>query len=514
MTTVNRRKPNQPPKADDKRFRANRNQPPANVKQESGLPELLDHQRMALSVPESAYLGLVGGRGGGKSFTLAVLLIRDALRYGKKFNGALLRTDLAGLKKLQLLIEDLANKIPQLAGSRYLTGSKRFEFSNGAVLVLHYIKDDQAFARFQGEDISHFAIDELGQIAEPAPILRMLSSLRSPHSDVTCRFYFTANPGNIGSYFIYETLICRSSPWIPFFSETFQHEFVLGHSTVFDNSHIDTESYAATLKASANNDPAKILSELYGDWAAPPASFFGHSLSEQRSRIPWIGPGLVRLREFRPSNLWLGLDFGVKAPSAVVLAYRTPEGITLPDGRYIAPRSVILLDEYYSCLREKSGQRRWELGDASLTVQTLARAITDLCERNAITLNTIPLNHRIADAQIGAVTGGMDGSIGNQLAKFGCRFAAGPKGSRATGWALMATLMSNAGAPDVPGLFATERMESFWATAPLAQHDTSKQDDLVLNADHCLDAIRYMLMATMDSRYRGRNGGPTNVRIW
>ena len=57
-------------------------------------------------------------------------------------------------------------------------------------------------------------------------------------------------------------------------------------------------------------------------------------------------------------------------------------------------------------------------------------------------------------------------------------------------------------------------MESFWATAPLAQDDTSKQDALVLNADHMLDACRYLLMATMDSRYRGRNGSPTNVRVW
>ena len=94
------------------------------------------------------------------------------------------------------------------------------------------------------------------------------------------------------------------------------------------------------------------------------------------------------------------------------------------------------------------------------------------------------------------------------------RFAAGPKGSRATGWALKSTLMASAGSPDVPGLFAAERMESFWATAPLAQHDISKQDDLVLNADHMLDACRYLLMATMDSRYRGRNGSPTNVRVW
>ena len=49
--TKYRRKPNQPPKPDDKRFRENKNKPPANVTTETGLPELLDHQRMAISVP-------------------------------------------------------------------------------------------------------------------------------------------------------------------------------------------------------------------------------------------------------------------------------------------------------------------------------------------------------------------------------------------------------------------------------------------------------------------------------
>ena len=62
----------------------------------------------------------------------------------------------------------------------------------------------------------------------------------------------------------------------------------------------------------------------------------------------------------------------------------------------------------------------------------------------------------------------------------------------------------------LPGLYATERCEAFWATAPLAQHDTSKQDDLVLNADHCLDACRYLLMATADQRYSCSPGQTTS----
>jgi hypothetical protein len=121
--------------------------------------------------------------------------------------------------------------------------------------------------------------------------------------------------------------------------------------------------------------------------------------------------------------------------------------------------------------------------------------------------------HRIADAQIGAATGGMDGSIGHQLGRYGAKFAAGPKGSRATGWALMSSMMANAGT-ELPGLYATERMESFWATAPLAQHDPSKPDDLVLGPDHLLDSLRYLLMATVDGRYQSISGYSSKIRVW
>ncbi|WP_186500349.1 phage terminase large subunit [Synechococcus sp. A15-60] len=512
MALTYRRKPNQPPSQGDKRLRENRNKPPANVTSETGLPELLDHQRMAISVPDDSWLVMAGGRGGGKSWTLALLLVRDALRFGKSFRAALLRTDLAGLKKLQQLIEEFANQIPQLAGTRYLVGQKTFEFGNGGKLFLHYLKDENAFARFQGEDLSHLAIDEIAQISEPGPVLRLCSSLRSPDPAIKPRLICTGNPGNVGSLWLFENVISRATPWQPFHCELFNHSMVVCHSTVHDNSFLDVDGYVATLKASSNNDPAKILAEVWGDWSATPASFFGHALSEQRSKVPWIGAAIAGLREFSTRDLWLGMDFGVRAPSAVVLAYRTRTPIKLPDGRVIAPKSLILLDEYYSCLREKDGTRRWELGDATLTVQTLARAVEDLLARNGMSLKSIPQNHRIADAQIGAATGGMDGSIGHQLGRFGCKFAAGPKGSRATGWALMASLMANAGS-ELPGLYATERCEAFWATAPLAQHDTAKQDDLVLNADHCLDACRYLLMATADQRYSG-SAGQTKFKVW
>ena len=300
--TKYRRKPNQPPKSDDRRLKENRNKPPTNVTTEAGLPELLDHQRMIISIPDDHWVLMAGGRGGGKSWVLALLLVRDAMRYGKSFNGLLARTDLAGLKKLQLQIEEFINMIPQLAGSRYLTGQKIFEFSNGARLSLSYVKDEAAFSKWQGSDLSHIALDELGQVSEPGPVLRLLSSLRSPDPAVKPRFMATANPGNVGSLWIFENIISRAQPWQPKHCELFNHDVVVAHSTVHDNSFLDVDQYVATLKASANNDPAKILAEVWGDWSATPASFFGHSLAESRSKVPWLGPQITGIKGLHPEG--------------------------------------------------------------------------------------------------------------------------------------------------------------------------------------------------------------------
>ena len=106
----------------------------------------------------------------------------------------------------------------------------------------------------------------------------------------------------------------------------------------------------------------------------------------------------------------------------------------------------------------------------------------------------------------------MDASIGHQLGRFAAKFAAGLTGSRAKGWAQTNSMMANAGS-ELPGLYATERMESFWATAALAQPDTAKQGDLALNADHSPDACHYLLMATQDNICQSVTGCSNKIRV-
>ena len=192
---VRKRNPVQP---DDRRLRTNKAKAPPPVGPQRLEP--LPWQRGLLSIPDQYVLLLSGGRGGGKSTGLVLLLLRDVLRFGKGFCGALVRRDLAGLRKLEREITDQIAVTPELTGSHYLTGAKEFRFNNGAILYLHYLKDEASFNRFQGTDLSHVYVDESGQIAEPAPLLRLRSSMRTTAAGLEPRMVLTCNPNNAGSY--------------------------------------------------------------------------------------------------------------------------------------------------------------------------------------------------------------------------------------------------------------------------------------------------------------------------
>jgi hypothetical protein len=472
----------------------------------------LEWQRMALSVPDQYDLLLSGGRGGGKSTLITQLILRDALRFGKGYVGALVRRDLGGLRKLEQELLMQIDYIPEMKGTKLNTASREIRFSTGGILYLHYIKDEHAFSRFQGIDLSHVYVDESGQMPDPAPILRLRSSMRSTHQGVTPRMVLSCNPNNVGSWWHYDHMISKMVPWRPQYVELFRKECVLLHSTLFDNPFItDREAYIEALKASCNFDAAKIQSEVYGSWGTVSGSFFGHVWSKERMMVPDIGGAPIK--GYDPYNCWLSLDWGTRAPSSLLLAYRMPKADWW-GGRYLGAGSVVLLDEVYTCGRTPDGTRMWNDGDRSLTTTKMVQYAAALCGRNRVELESIRMMHRVMDAALGAELGHKDGSLGNQLKAAGCGFVAAPKGRRPPGWQLTARMMEAAGDHTVPGLYATPRCESFWATMPVLTYAERDPEDLDSSGpDHTADSLRYMLMAMQEHRYAAKTGN-TDFVLW
>lgn len=458
---------------------------------------------MALAVPEEYDLLLSGGRGGGKSAFLPAIIVRDAIRFGPAYKGVVVRKDLKGLSKIIEETQDAINRRAELKSSIYKKSDKTYEFNLGGWLVFHWISDERAYGRFQGVDITHLYIDESGQMADPAPILKMRSSMRTTDSEVKVRTVLTCNPNNAGSWWHYEHFIKVMTPWMPHHIELFGKKFVYIHSTLFDNPHIkDKEGYIAQLKASCQYDEAKIQSEVYGSWEKVAGAFFAHVFNPDRIKLPWTNK-LFRRNDVTPENFWLGLDWGTAKPASLQLAFRAPVQMEWPEilpnedePRIIAANSVVKIDEYYSAIKDEKGQLQWNKGDATLTTSKMARYAKELCERNGFSLSEVHVLQRIADAAIGSNIGNEDGSIGDQLEKYDAQFCAGPKGLRSNGWTLMKTLLEAAGSPVTPGLYATERCLSFWACMPMLVYDPKDPLDIDSNGpDHTADADRYMLTA-------------------
>ena len=85
------------------------------------------------------------------------------------------------------------------------------------------------------------------------------------------------------------------------------------------------------------------------------------------------------------------------------------------------------------------------------------------------------------------------------------------------GWALMPLMIASAGM-EFLSFSGFESLQAFWATAPLAQHvtakqDTAKQDQLLLNFDHVLDSTGYWLLAFVDQRYETLLCHFTKIRV-
>ena len=275
MTTKNVRKRN-PIKPDDGRLKQNKgkvSEPPAPKVQ---LLQPLPWQKALLATPDDIpVICLAGGRAGGKTTAMVLYTLREVLRHGADFDGVLLRRDLAGLKRIVSELESQMSVIPQLAGSAYKVGERVFEFSNGARLECGYIKDERSFGKYQGGSLTFLAVDEAAQLADPAPLLRVMSSMRTTTPGVVPKVLMTCNPNNVGSWWVYEHIVSKLVSFQAKHVELFEKPVLLVHSTLFDNSYLaDPDSYIETLKASCNGDEAKIASEVFGSWSQISGTFF------------------------------------------------------------------------------------------------------------------------------------------------------------------------------------------------------------------------------------------------
>ena len=440
----------------------------------SDVLQLSPIQRKRLLIPTEIDKLYAGGRGDGKSYTLALDALRHVEQHGAKARALYIRQSHKGCADFEALCLDLYGRIYGRA-LRFNSQEGLFRFPNGAALEINQLEGPQDYAKYQGRSFTLLLIDEAGQWPTPDLLDKLRSNLRGP-KDVPIQCILAANPGDLGHQWLAKRYVFRAAPWTPFVDEASGRTFIYCPGTFLDNPFIDQAQYRKQLEASCPSDPELLRAWLEGDWAIARGSYFGAVLEESRNAVPtWPS---IPTHYGEPWETFLAHDFGSSAPSVTYVVAKSPGAEAF--GRWWSRDSLVLVDELST---NEPGNLNKGLG---WTVPTLAEAIHELCDHWGVRAEGC------ADDAIFARTGSGAGSIAEEFARQEVYFAPARKADRISSLNVMKRLLQDAGKPDVPGLYIARHCEYFWSTTPYLGRDPKRVEMLDSRGpDHGADAARY-----------------------
>ena len=444
-------------------------------------------QGQIMAVPDAFDLALLGGRGYGKTRVAILIALRFCEQYGKHAKALIVRRSFPGLGEIE---QECLTIFSQIYGTSFSYNSQkhRFKMPNGGTISLDQLDHENDFGKFQGRSFGLIIADEAGQYPSPNLLDRLRSSLRAPLG-IPTRYIITANPGGPGHGWIKKRHVLRPE-WEPYTDDNTGISFVTVNGTYESNIFIDREKYARNLRASNAADPALVQAWLSGDWTAISGAFF-ECLTDKSMFDPWQTlPGGVGIEyhtdfmhqgEVKSRHEWkffLAGDYGYAAPSVFLAMAESPG--REHEGRFYPRGSKIVFDEVALAGIDDPSQGLFMIAPEQ------AAAIKSMTDKWGIRADGV-----IDDACF-ANLGSQDGTIADQFRKAGVHFRKAHKGSRASGWNILRTLMTQAGQPDVPGLYIGKNCQYLWETLPSLPRDPRNPEDLDTRAnDHGADGLRY-----------------------
>lgn len=443
-----------------------------------------------------------GERGGGKSDFQLGYQEDGALRYGEHYRGIMFRKTYAELEELQ----GRAMEIFPGEGAVYKTQpSAGFPYSNcwywpsGASVKMRYIEAERDYSRYHGHQYCRISFDEVTEYATPAPLLKMLSTLRSAYG-IPCTVRLTGNPGGIGHVWVKGKYIDSAPPMTPYLDPQTGFTRMFVPSRMSDNQILmrNDPAYKSRILAATDGNESLRKAWLEGDWDIVAGAFF-ENWRHQVHVVP----------RFTPPKHWTrgrSMDWGSAHPFSIGWwCVAEDEWVTLGNGqeRKFPRGALIRYREWYGVERDEAGTAKPDVG-LRLDVETIARGIKLRESGETINEQMSP-----AGTDMWKTEGGpsfaermwaIDGNTGP-------RFKPADT-SRIAGWQQVRGRLN--GENGVPMLYVTDDCRDFIRTFPALQNDPHKMEDIdTTGEDHVGDETRYMCMARPWSTVKGpRDTGP------
>ncbi|UTV81829.1 phage terminase large subunit [Acidithiobacillus sp. YTS05] len=431
-------------------------------------------QATVLSIPEDHFVFLGGGRGGGKSFALQLLILRHCDQYRARARVLVTRRR---LKSLLQFAEELRGLFRAAYGSglSYNLNDNVFRLPNGATVQLTHCESNAALQdTVQGMTFSLIAVDEAGEGPELPVIDALALTLRAP--GVPLRMILAGNPGGANHSALAERYVTGREPWTPFrFAD---QTWVYAPSTVDDNPHLP-EAYKRNFSVLAHTDPALYRAHRHGDWSAIVGDYFGGCWDRARA--------VFDHHEVPPDtfgSLRLSIDWGSAAPCAVVLGGKLAYDVRLSDDRVMPKGAWVIYDEHFECDPKNMSR------GTGRTPGQIAPSLHEIALRNGTRAAGV-----IDSAAEARTAGRAEASIADLFREAGMRVSPARKGARVPRFELLKQLMANG------EFFVASRCRYWLATVPALPRDSRNPEDVDSSAnDHMLDATSYLIAGSAAGR--------------
>lgn len=446
-----------------------------------------------------------GERGGGKSDYQLGYQEDGALRYGKHHRGIMFRKTYTELEELQsrameiFPIEGAIYKVQPSVGYPY---GNCWYWQNGATVKMRYIETERDYGRYHGHQYTALSMDEVTEYPTPAGLLKMLSTLRSPHG-VPCTVRLTGNPGGVGHGWVKQRYIDAGAMAPHVDADTgFTRMFI--PSKTSDNRILlkNDPAYRNRIKAATAGNEMLRRAWLDGDWNIVAGAFFDC----------W-NPDMHVVKPFAIPSHWLRFrsgDWGSARPfsfgwwAVVSESFRTDSGVILPRGCMVRYR------EWYGVKHDSAGNVMANEG-LKLTAEEVGRG---LFEREQ---NDSKMSYGVLDPAAFSQDGGpsiherMYQGSGSRVMFRRADNARVARRGHLGGWDQMRQRLN--GNEEGPMLVVFDTCKNTIRTIPVLQHDAGNIEDLDTDSeDHAADDIRYACLSR--PWITNATTGPAKRDIW